>query len=245
MTDYRPKVLELLSEISGEAVEGGPVLGGEQFRAEVLRLLQAASGETTTAPAPYRAEVLRLLAAMGATAPDPGPALSGAAWRAELLRMLQEISGAEPPEGAVISTQQFHGEVLRLLQAAASEPSEFLISDYAEFKIGWGNWVDSDYKRYDSHTYAKGATANTMEIHFRAGDTFTLPDYTTYKFHLIDFFSNATDVVYVAKDSKQDYTLTAEEANHVKSILVAHISADPLTADDLAWINANARIVRG
>ena len=86
---------------------------------------------------------------------------------------------------------------------------------------------------------------NIETIEFQAGDTITIGNYSTYKFALsttpISGSNNWIDGGYQSKAR----TLTAAEAADMRMMMVARLDDTQITSEDVAYINANAKILRG
>ena len=158
-------------------------------------------------------------------------------------------------------TVLYNGKTATFSVVVSQKVIDILISDYNEFKQGWGSV--STANNYDVNTnYSKGASAPlsnidpsyvysgqtvlTNNIPLKSGDKFVLGDYVNYKYQLCGKVipeSSSTD--FIVQDGTSDYILQQSDISHCLVAIVARNgSSEPLTSEDIAWINANAKFER-
>jgi len=118
---------------------------------------------------------------------------------------------------------------------------EILISDYDAFVKGFVTYKNNT--KTINNTYKKGAGALLIDVPLEEGYIITLPNYDNYKFSVSRPYSSG-DPTYVIADSRQDYTLTAQDAEDAAAITVAHVNSDEMTAEEIVWISNNAKVIR-
>lgn len=119
---------------------------------------------------------------------------------------------------------------------------DILISDYDAFVKGFVTY--SNRGKEVNTTYKKGAGAILIDVPLEAGCTFSLPDYTNYKFSISKIYQTGAEVPYIIADSTQDYTLSAQDAEDAVAITVAHRNSDEMTASEIAFLDSNAKFIR-
>lgn len=121
------------------------------------------------------------------------------------------------------------------------------ISSLTTFEIGVGNIQNGSYNLSSMDNQKNRLSANIENIEFQAGDTITIGDYSTYKFALSTTpVSGSNNWISGGSGNYQiaDRTLTAAEAADMRMMMVARLDNANITDSDIAFINANAQILR-
>ena len=145
-----------------------------------------------------------------------------------------------------ISIAQVTGNIVITAVAAATDSGTgILLSSLTLFEIGTGNIQNNQYHLSALDSQKNRLSANIETIEFQAGDTITIGNYSTYKFALsttpVSGSNNWIDGGYQSKAR----TLTAAEAADMRMMMVARLDDAQITSEDVAYINANAKILRG
>jgi hypothetical protein len=128
-------------------------------------------------------------------------------------------------------------------------PPGELISDYTTFAVGVGRyepntWADEVYF-LDSHEARLSAWIG--DIKFNVGDTISIGDYERFNFAIgTNYEKSSSDGQFWIGGGKkyEDYTLTESDLADMKVIMISRIGDTPFTEDEIAYINANAKVVR-
>ena len=116
-----------------------------------------------------------------------------------------------------------------------------LISDLTKFALGSAYIANGAYV---TNTEQNRLSANIEEIEFYEGDTITIGDYSKYKFALSTTPTSGQTKWLDGGYQTANRTLTAEEAADMRIMMVARLDNANFTDADIAFINANAKILR-
>ena len=145
-----------------------------------------------------------------------------------------------------ITIETVTGDIV--ITAIAAVTAGILLSDLVTFEVGSGYIKDTtgEYTN-DSLAHEKNRlSANIENVSFYEGDILTIGDYATYKFAISTTPTGAGNYTNWIGGGYQtaDYTLTAEQAADMRILMVARNDNANITADDIAYINENAKVVR-
>ena len=143
----------------------------------------------------------------------------------------------------IITIPQVTGNIV--IVATACLPEGIRISDHATFAIGSayingsGNYCNDNASKAPNRL-----SANIENVEFCEGDMITIGDYATYKFAL-STTPTSGDINWLDGGYQSaDRTLTAAEAADMRVMMVARLDNANITNDDIAYVNANAKIIR-
>lgn len=144
----------------------------------------------------------------------------------------------------MITIQSVTGNIV--ITAIATEGADILLSSLVTFAPG-SAYIDASTKQYVNlgvTAELNRLSANIEEVSFRAGDTLTIGDYSTYKYALSTTPVSGVTAWVGGGYQTADYTLTAEQAADMRIIMVARNDNAVFSDADIAYIEANAKVVR-
>ena len=149
-------------------------------------------------------------------------------------------------EGSNTITVYYGGKSCTFTVVGVAESNRaILISNSTNFEIGSAYITGNGSYIVDNASKAPNRlSANIENIEFHENDTITIGDYTTYKFALSTTPTSGQTNWLDGGYQNAERTLTAEEAADMRIMMVARLDNANITDADIAYINANAKILR-
>lgn len=131
-----------------------------------------------------------------------------------------------------------------LVQLLGVDDTE-VVSNINTLTKGTGYWTTNDeYLQWESNT---NASANISSVRLRAGDVFSIGDYTTYKYKVGTGnaeSSNNGEAWTTDQYLTADYIVPASMIENIKVIIIKRIDDADLTDTDLTYLNSHVSVSR-